>query len=95
MVSARLRRRHRQLVGAVRVALVALAALAGQRVPWGWLAVLIGLAGVFAPRGGYVVIGAVLMARKRSSVTTQRTQVDPASGDQVTRRESVASDPVE
>ncbi len=42
-----------------------------------------------------VVIGAVLMARKRSSVTTQRTQVDPASGDQVTRRESVASDPVE
>ncbi|MDO9590913.1 MAG: DUF6458 family protein [Microcella sp.] len=42
-----------------------------------------------------IVIGAVLMARKRSSVTTQRTQVDPASGDQVTRRESIASDPIE
>lgn len=42
-----------------------------------------------------VIIGAVLMARKRSSVTTQRTQVDPANGDQVTRRESVASDPIE
>ncbi len=42
-----------------------------------------------------VVIGAVLMARKRSSVTTQRTQVDPNSGEQVTRRESIASDPVE
>ena len=42
-----------------------------------------------------IVIGAVLMARKRSSVTTQRTQVDPASGEQVTRRESIASDPIE
>ncbi len=42
-----------------------------------------------------IVIGAVLMARKRSSVTTQRTQVDPANGEQVTRRESIASDPVE
>lgn len=42
-----------------------------------------------------IVIGAVLMARKRSSVTTQHTQVDPSNGDQVTRRESIASDPVE
>jgi hypothetical protein len=42
-----------------------------------------------------VVIGGVLMARKRSSVTTQHTHVDAASGEQVTRRESVASDPVE
>jgi len=42
-----------------------------------------------------VIIGGVLMARKRSSVTTQRTQVDPASGEQVTRRESIASDPVD
>lgn len=42
-----------------------------------------------------VIIGGVLMARKRSSVTMQRTQVDPASGEQVTRRESIASDPVE
>ena len=42
-----------------------------------------------------VLIGGVLMARKRSSVTTQHTQVDAASGEQVTRRESIASDPVE
>jgi len=42
-----------------------------------------------------VVLGLVLMARKRSSVTTQHTQVDAASGEQVSRRESVASDPVE
>lgn len=42
-----------------------------------------------------VIIGGVLMARKRSSVTMQRTQVDPANGEQVTRRESIASDPVE
>lgn len=42
-----------------------------------------------------VIIGGVLMARKRSSVTTQRTQVDPANGEQVTRRESIASDPIE
>jgi membrane-bound ClpP family serine protease len=40
-----------------------------------------------------IVIGGVLMARKRSSVTTQHTQVDPASGEKVTRRESSASDP--
>jgi hypothetical protein len=42
-----------------------------------------------------IVIGAILMARKRSSVTTQHTSVDPASGEKVSRRESSASDPVE
>lgn len=42
-----------------------------------------------------VIIGGVLMARKRSSVTTQHTHVDAGSGEQVTRRESIASDPVE
>ena len=42
-----------------------------------------------------VIIGGVLMARKRSSVTTQRSNVDATSGEQVTRRESVSSDPVE
>lgn len=42
-----------------------------------------------------VIIGGVLMARKRSSVTTHHTHVDAASGEQVTRRESIASDPVE
>jgi hypothetical protein len=42
-----------------------------------------------------IVIGGVMMARKRSSVTTQHTHVDAASGEQMTRRESIASDPVE
>lgn len=42
-----------------------------------------------------ILIGAVLMARKRSSVTTQHTRVDPANGESVTRRESLASDPVD
>jgi len=42
-----------------------------------------------------VVIGGVLLARKRSAVTTQHSSVDPASGEKVTRRESIASDPVE
>ena len=37
-----------------------------------------------------VIIGGVLMARKRSSVTMQRTQVDPASGEQPA---STADDP--
>jgi len=41
-----------------------------------------------------VIVGIALMARKRSSVTTQHTQVDQASGEQVSRRESSASDPV-
>ena len=42
-----------------------------------------------------ILIGGVLMSRKRSSVTTQRTTVDPTSGEQVSRRESIASDPVD
>lgn len=42
-----------------------------------------------------VLIGAVLMARKRSSVTTNRTIIDPSSGEQVSRRESIASDPID
>jgi len=41
-----------------------------------------------------VVLGLVLMARKRSSVTTQHTHVDQASGEQVSRRESTGSDPI-
>jgi len=41
-----------------------------------------------------VIVGIALMARKRSSVTTQHTHVDQASGEQVSRRESSASDPV-
>jgi len=39
------------------------------------------------------IIGLVLVARKRQSVTTQRTAVDPASGESVTRRSS-ESDPL-
>lgn len=42
-----------------------------------------------------VIVGLVLMARKRAAVTTQRTQVDPVSGERLTRRESIASDPLE
>jgi uncharacterized membrane protein len=41
-----------------------------------------------------VIVGIALMARKRSSVTTQHTHVDEASGEQVSRRESSASNPV-
>lgn len=35
-----------------------------------------------------VIIGVVLMVRKRSTVTTVRTAVDPASGENVARRET-------
>ncbi len=39
------------------------------------------------------IVGLVLVARKRQSVTTQRSAVDPASGEKVTRR-STESDPL-
>jgi len=42
-----------------------------------------------------VVIGLVLLARRRSSSTSQHTSVDPSSGEKITRRESSTSDPVE
>ncbi len=42
-----------------------------------------------------VVLGLVLMSRKRSAVTTQHTHTDAANGEQVSRRESIASDPIE
>jgi hypothetical protein len=35
-----------------------------------------------------VIIGIVLMVRKRSSVTTVRTAVDPSSGENVASRET-------
>ncbi len=35
-----------------------------------------------------VIIGVVLMVRKRSTVTTVRTAVDPNSGENVARRET-------
>jgi len=42
-----------------------------------------------------VIIGIVLLVRKRSSVTTVRTAVDPASGDSVASRETRVDPPVE
>ena len=38
------------------------------------------------------VIGIILTVRKRQTVTTVRTAADPGSGEQVTRRETSASD---
>jgi len=42
-----------------------------------------------------VIIGIVLLVRKRSSVTTVRTAVDPASGDSVASRETRVTPPAE
>ena len=41
-----------------------------------------------------VIIGIVLLVRKRSSVTTVRTAVDPASGESVASRETRVDPPV-
>ena len=38
------------------------------------------------------ILGLVLATRKRSAVTTTRSAVDPASGEQVTRHENKAND---
>ncbi|MFN3707932.1 DUF6458 family protein [Microcella sp.] len=40
-----------------------------------------------------VIIGVALMMRRRSAVATERTAVDPASGERVTRREASVDDP--
>jgi uncharacterized membrane protein len=40
-----------------------------------------------------VIIGVVLMARRRQSISTTRSAVDPASGERVTRSENL-SDPL-
>jgi len=55
------------------------------------------LVGVLLMGAGIVVaiIGIVLLVRKRSSVTTVRTAVDPASGDSVASRETQVTPPVE
>jgi hypothetical protein len=42
-----------------------------------------------------VIIGIVLLVRKRSSVTTVHTSVDPASGESVASRETRVDPPVE
>jgi uncharacterized SAM-binding protein YcdF (DUF218 family) len=39
-----------------------------------------------------IILGLVLMMRKRSSVSETRSVVDPASGQQVTRRENTIDD---
>jgi len=38
------------------------------------------------------ILGLVLATRRRSSVTTTRSAVDPANGEQVTRHENKAND---
>lgn len=39
-----------------------------------------------------IILGIVLLARRRSSVSTSRTMVDPATGDRVTRNETSRPD---
>jgi cytochrome c biogenesis protein CcdA len=39
-----------------------------------------------------IILGIVLLARRRSSVSTSRTMVDPATGDRITRAESSRPD---
>ncbi|UOQ88763.1 DUF6458 family protein [Agromyces endophyticus] len=42
-----------------------------------------------------IVIGIILLARRRKTIATEHTSVDPASGDRVTRAErSTPEDPV-
>lgn len=41
-----------------------------------------------------LVIGLVLMTRRRQAVSTTRSAVDPASGEQVTRRTSESDGPI-
>ncbi|GAA1061069.1 MULTISPECIES: DUF6458 family protein [Agromyces] len=39
-----------------------------------------------------IILGIILMARRRSSVSTSRTAVDPATGERVTRNETSRPD---
>jgi uncharacterized membrane protein len=41
-----------------------------------------------------VILGLVLMTRRRQAVTTQRSAVDPVSGEAVTRRTSESDGPL-
>jgi hypothetical protein len=41
-----------------------------------------------------LIIGIVLLTRRRQSVSTTRSAVDPASGEQITRRTSESDDPL-
>jgi phosphate/sulfate permease len=40
-----------------------------------------------------IILGIVLLTRRRTSVSTSRTAVDPATGERVSRRESDIDDP--
>lgn len=40
-----------------------------------------------------IILGIVLLTRRRSSVSTSRTAVDPTSGERVTRRSTEDRDP--
>jgi uncharacterized membrane protein SirB2 len=40
-----------------------------------------------------IILGIVLLTRRRTSVSTSRSAVDPATGDRVSRRESDIDDP--
>lgn len=42
-----------------------------------------------------IVVGLILLARRRSATTSQQTSVDPATGARTTRRETSTSDPLE
>ena len=39
-----------------------------------------------------IILGIILLARRRSAVSTSRTMVDPATGDRVTRNETSRPD---
>ncbi|MBM7505122.1 DUF6458 family protein [Agromyces aurantiacus] len=39
-----------------------------------------------------IVLGIILIARRRSAVTTSRTTVDPATGERITRNETSRTD---
>ncbi|MCS5718567.1 DUF6458 family protein [Herbiconiux sp. CPCC 205763] len=41
-----------------------------------------------------LIIGIVLLLRRRQSISTTRTGVDPASGEQITRRTTESDDPL-
>jgi membrane-bound ClpP family serine protease len=66
-------------------------------------AVNVQLAGIDLRVAGYILIGAgivvfviglVLLTRKRQSISTTRSAVDPASGESLTRRTTETDDPI-
>lgn len=53
------------------------------------------LIGYILMGAGFLVflIGIIMLARKRQSVATSRTSVDPVSGDRVTQQRTTSDDP--